>query len=257
MLAVQSKWHAVKAVNKSRRYVGVAKDLPKEPREVSNDIVERLLKLAHAGKLTAPEDVTKTEHPISDAIESHEKDNRRVDKQEASYLSSKPPKSARRHATLKGPTVFPTAAAVAKLEAPGMRQKIVARVEARALAREEARDAREQQAKAELRKLAEKEALTSRTRDVDRDARRDAAKVVALEENKAAEAAAKEDARAKQLAEQQAEAARAQRRAASKAAAEARRKAMAPQGVWGLISAPIHALFGDSEVQKNTPYLPA
>ena len=57
--------------------------------------------------------------------------------QEASYLSSKPPKSARRHATLKGPTVFPTAAAVAKLEAPGMRQKIVARVEARALAREE------------------------------------------------------------------------------------------------------------------------
>ncbi len=42
--------------------------------------MERLLKLAHAGKLTAPEDVTKTEHPISDAIESHEKDNRRVDK---------------------------------------------------------------------------------------------------------------------------------------------------------------------------------
>jgi hypothetical protein len=34
MLASQSKWHAVKAVNKSRRYVGVAKDLPKEPREV-------------------------------------------------------------------------------------------------------------------------------------------------------------------------------------------------------------------------------
>jgi len=36
-------------------------DLPKEPREVSNDIVERLLKLAHAGKLTAPEDVDKVE----------------------------------------------------------------------------------------------------------------------------------------------------------------------------------------------------
>jgi len=30
--------------------------------------VERLLKLAHAGKLTAPEDVTKVEHPISDAL---------------------------------------------------------------------------------------------------------------------------------------------------------------------------------------------
>jgi len=37
-------------------------------RQVSNDIVERLLKLAHAGKLTAPEDVTKVEHPISDAL---------------------------------------------------------------------------------------------------------------------------------------------------------------------------------------------
>ena len=102
-LAIKSKWHSVKAVNKSRRYHGPAKDLPKEPREVSNDIVERLLKLAHAGKLTAPEDVEKVEHPISDAIESHESDNRRVDKQEASYLESKPAKSARHHQTFKGP----------------------------------------------------------------------------------------------------------------------------------------------------------
>jgi hypothetical protein len=129
--AIRSKWHAVRRVNKSRRYHGPARDLPKEPREVcvcvcvcvcvhldtcclpltrkqrrlpnafsqpanpnanpnanpdpkpqvSNDIVERLLKLAHSGVLTAPEDVASVKHPISDAISSHDADNRRVDKQ--------------------------------------------------------------------------------------------------------------------------------------------------------------------------------
>ena len=135
--AIKSKWRTVRRVNKSRRYHGPAKDLPKEPREVSNDIVERLLKLAHAGKLTAPEDVAKVEHPISDAISSHDRDNQRVDKQEASYLSSKPPKAARHHETLKGPTggAFPGADAVAKYETAEMRQKAVDRVESRALAR--------------------------------------------------------------------------------------------------------------------------
>ena len=104
---------------------------------MSNDIVERLLKLAHAGKLTAPEDVAKVEHPISDAISSHDKDNRRVDKQEASYLSSKPPKAARHHETFEGPRggAFPGADAVAKYETADMRQKAVERVESRALAR--------------------------------------------------------------------------------------------------------------------------
>ena len=71
--------------------------------QVSNDIVERLLKLAHAGKLTAPEDVAKVEHPISDALRSHERDNKRVDMQEESYLEKKPPKSARHHQTFRGP----------------------------------------------------------------------------------------------------------------------------------------------------------
>jgi len=135
--AIKSKWRAVRRVNASRRYHGPAKDLPKEPREVSNDIVERLLKLAHAGKLTAPEDVAKVEHPISDAISAHDADNKRVDKQEASYLSSKPPKAARHHETLEGPRggAFPGADAVAKYETAEMRQKAVERVESRALAR--------------------------------------------------------------------------------------------------------------------------
>ena len=125
-LAIKSKWRGVKAVNKSRRYHGPAKDLPKEPREVSDDIVERLLKLAHSGALTAPEDVEKVEHPISAALSSHERDNQRVDKQEATYLIHKPAKASRHHETLKGPEggAFPASRIVADMETPQMRSKV-------------------------------------------------------------------------------------------------------------------------------------
>jgi len=250
-LGIKSKWRAVKRVNKSRRYHGPAKDLPKEPREVSNDIVERLLKLAHAGKLTAPEDVAKVEHPISDAISSHESDNRRVDKQEASYLEKKPAKSARHHQTFKGPKggAFPSSDAVSKLETSDMHTKILAHVENRAFAREEQRQ--------EVRKQKVFAARQSQKLAVSRVARLDAAQVVKAEEDKAATAAVAQDAAHTKLLRQQASASRAQRRAKKSAAEKARREAMAPKGVWGLIAAPIHALFGDSEVEKASPYLPA
>jgi membrane protein involved in colicin uptake len=81
--------------------------------------------------------------------------------------------------------------------------------------------------------------------------------VVKKEEHSAAAAAMQEEAQKKQLAQQRAAAARARRREMRQAAEEARRKAMAPKGVWGMIAAPIHALFGDSTVAKASPYLPA
>uniref|UniRef100_A0A7S0F0H8 Uncharacterized protein n=1 Tax=Hanusia phi TaxID=3032 RepID=A0A7S0F0H8_9CRYP len=76
-MAIRSKWEGLKRKNRLR-LVGAAKDLPDQPREVSNDIVERLLKLAHAGKLKSPDEFGYVRHPISDAINSHKEDEKEL-----------------------------------------------------------------------------------------------------------------------------------------------------------------------------------
>ncbi|KAJ1485897.1 hypothetical protein T484DRAFT_1944649 [Baffinella frigidus] len=61
------------------RYIGAAKGLPGQPAEVANDIVERLLKLAHSGKLKSPEDhPALVKHPMSAAIADHQADQRHL-----------------------------------------------------------------------------------------------------------------------------------------------------------------------------------
>ncbi|EKX38968.1 hypothetical protein GUITHDRAFT_143783 [Guillardia theta CCMP2712] len=76
-MAIRSKWEGLKRKNRLR-LMGAAKDLPDQPREVSNDIVERLLKLAHAGKLRSPDEFGYVRHPISDAIKSHRQDEQEL-----------------------------------------------------------------------------------------------------------------------------------------------------------------------------------
>lgn len=61
------------------RYIGAAKSLPGQPAEVANDIVERLLKLAHTGQLKSPEDhPARVRHPMSAAIAEHQAEQRRL-----------------------------------------------------------------------------------------------------------------------------------------------------------------------------------
>ena len=202
--------------------------------------MERLLKLAHAGVLTAPEDVKRTQHPISEALASHAADNTILNKQEASYLSAKPPKTQRAHATLADPAAFRASKVVAQLETPQMRRQIVRRVETRALART---DARHQQGELAVEQLARKKEATAIKDEVSR------------EEHRAAAAARKAKARQERATQQATEAAAAA--AAAAAAERAKRTADAPKGVWGDIAAPMHYLFGDSTVAKASPFLPA
>jgi membrane protein involved in colicin uptake len=81
--------------------------------------------------------------------------------------------------------------------------------------------------------------------------------MVKEEEKKAAAESEREAAADKEQEAQARAAARARKKARALAEEKARQKAMAPKGVWGLLAAPIHALFGDSTVARSSPYLPA
>jgi hypothetical protein len=159
--------------------------------------------------------------------------------------------------------------------------QILAKVESQALAREEARQAHKRTAEQarEAHTLQVAPHVYSHTYahthtrmhvfiyenvcvwvyyiQVAHEARQDAARVVQAEEQTAARESMEKQEEEQRMAKQRAAAARAQRRKQMREAEEARKRAMAPKGVWGLIAAPIHALFGDSEVQKASPYLPA